>query len=133
MKTSYVTTAAGLAGLAALAGGIAGGAGGAGGPAQAAHARAAAVTVTITADGTDMSGEVRSARPARCAAERTVNLFRLVRGEPHLWVSDTTSLVAGRWVWSSGNTGTEGRFFAKVPAKPGCRGDVSPAIRVTRD
>ena len=100
--------------------------------AQAAPARAK-VTVTITAQGTDMSGVVRSSRPKRCAADRTVKVFKLVGGEPHLWATDTTDLQGGRYVWSTGNTGTEGRFFAKVARKAGCRGDVSPTIRVRRN
>ncbi|WP_244931142.1 hypothetical protein [Nocardioides sp. W7] len=101
-------------------------------PAQAAPARAE-VTVTITAQGTDMSGVVKSPRPKRCAADRTVKVFKLVGGEPHLWATDTTDLQNGRYAWSTGNTGTEGRFFAKVARKAGCRGDVSPTIRVRRN
>jgi len=104
--------------------------------AQAAPAEArakASVTVTIKAEGTDMSGVVKSSRPARCAADRTVKVFKMVDGEPHLWASDTTSKQGDAYVWSTGNTGTEGRFFAKVGAKSGCRGDVSPTIRVRRN
>lgn len=91
------------------------------------------VTVTITAEGTDMSGVVKSSRPGQCAADRTVKVFKLVQGEPHLWATDTTDLQGGQYVWSTGNTGTEGRFFAKVGKKPGCKGDVSPTIRVRRN
>jgi len=91
------------------------------------------VTVTITAEGTDMSGVVKSPRPALCAADRTVKVFKLVHGEPHLWATDTTDLEGGRYVWSTGNTGTEGRFFAKVGGKAGCQSDVSPTIRVRRE
>ena len=101
----------------------------------AAHAAPikAPVTVTITAEGTDMSGVVKSTRPAVCAADRTVKVFKLVHGTPHLFASDTTDLQGGQYAWSTGNTGTEGRFFAKVAATPGCKGDVSPTIRVRRD
>lgn len=104
-------------------------------PAQAEPAvpAKADVTVTIKAEGTDMFGVVKSTRPARCAADRTVKVFKLVQGEPHLFASDTTDLQAGKYVWSTGNTGTEGRFFAKVAAKTGCKGDVSPTIRVQRN
>lgn len=100
-------------------------------PVTAAPGRAP-VTVTLRAEGTDMFGEVRSPRPLRCAADRTVKVFKLVAGEPHLWATDTTDLEGGRYVWSTGNTGTEGRFFAKVAPKPGCKGDVSPTLRVRR-
>ena len=93
----------------------------------------ASVTVTITAEGTDMSGVVKSSRPAQCAAERTVKVFKLVDGVPHLWASDTTDLQDGRYVWSTGNTGTPGRFYAKLGATAACKGDVSPTIRVRRN
>lgn len=92
----------------------------------------APVTVTIQAEGTDMFGTVSSTRPLKCAANRTVKVFKVVDGEPHLWASDTTSKQGGKYVWSTGNTGTPGRFYAKVGAKPGCRMDVSPTIRVVR-
>lgn len=97
--------------------------------AQAAAPRAT-VTVTIKAEGTDLSGTVSSAKPLRCAANRTVKLYKLIDGEPHLWANDTTEKQGGKYVWSTGNTGTPGRYYAKVGAKPGCRGDVSPTIRV---
>ncbi|GEP37847.1 hypothetical protein NPS01_15100 [Nocardioides psychrotolerans] len=97
--------------------------------AQAAAPRAP-VTVTIRAEGTDLSGTVSSAKPLRCAANRTVKLYKLIDGEPHLWANDTTEKQGGKYVWSTGNTGTPGRYYAKVGAKPGCRGDVSPTIRV---
>lgn len=103
------------------------------GTSGAAPPRKASVTVTIQSEGTDIFGEVRSSKPRRCAANRTVKLFKMVNGEPHLWTNDTTELQGGRWVWSAGNTGTEGRFFAKVGAKPGCRADASPTIRVRRN
>lgn len=102
-------------------------------PAAVAAPSAAAkapVTVTIKAEGTDMFGTVSSTKPLRCAANRTVKVFKLVNGEPHLWASDTTSKQGGKYVWSTGNTGTPGRFYAKVGAKPGCRMDVSPTIVV---
>lgn len=102
------------------------------GAAPGASAPRAAVTVTITAQGTDMSGTVASRRPLRCAANRTVKLYRLIDGEPHLWATDTTSKQGGKYVWSSGNTGAPGRYYARVGAKPGCRGDASRTIRVVR-
>ena len=66
-------------------------------------------------------------KPARDAPPQ------LVDGVPHLWASDTTGRQGASWVWSTGNTGTEGRFFAQVGPKPGCKADVSPTIRVRRN
>jgi hypothetical protein len=124
MKTSIVAVALTAGGAAALSALV---------PAAEAAPARASVTVTITAEGTDMSGIVTSSRPAQCAANRTVKVYKLVHGEPHLFASDTTDRQGGSFVWSTGNTGTEGRFFAKVPAKPGCKTDVSPTIRVRRN
>lgn len=97
----------------------------------------APVTVTIKAEGTDMSGTVRSARPAVCAAERTVVVIRQKGsrggGDDVRFASDTTDLQAGKYVWSTGNTGTEGRFYAKLKATADCKADTSPTIRVQRD
>lgn len=92
----------------------------------------APVTVTIAAEGTDMFGTVSSTKPLKCAANRTVKVFKLVNGEPHLWATDTTSKQGSKYVWSTGNTGTPGRFYAKVGSTPGCKMDVSPTIRVVR-
>lgn len=103
------------------------------GVAAEAAAPKARVTVTIKAEGTDMFGTVSSSKPLKCAANRTVKVFKLVNGEPHLWATDTTELQGKKGVWSTGNTGTEGRFFAKVGKKPGCKGDISPTIRVQRN
>jgi len=124
MKSSIIAVALTLGGIAALSA-----------PMTAAEAapRRANVTVTISAQGTDMSGVVRSPRPLKCAANRTVKLFKMVNGQPHLFTTDTTSLQGGKWVWSSGNTGQEGRFFAKVARKPGCKADVSRTIQVRRN
>jgi len=108
-----------------------------GATAQAAQAvQKASVTVTITAEGTDMSGEVRSSRPAKCAKNRLVRVFLQIGtrggGDDEYFAGDTTSFQNGRWVWSTGNTGFEGRFYAKVGAKPDCRPDTSPTITVQR-
>jgi hypothetical protein len=121
MKSSIITAAAAGCALAVVPG------------LAVAAAAPAGVTVTIKAEGTDMFGVVKSPKPAKCADDRTVKVYKLVHGEPHLWATDTTELQGKKGVWSTGNTGTEGRFFAKVGKKPGCKGDVSPTIRVQRN
>lgn len=96
----------------------------------------ASVAVTIKAEGTDLSGEVRSTRLA-CKADRTVVVFRQVGGrgggDDERFASDTTDQQGARWTWSTGNTGTEGRFYARVKATPGCRSAVSRTVRATRN
>ena len=96
----------------------------------------AATTVTIKAEGTDLSGVVTSTRPKRCAANRTVIVIkqRGARGggDDVRFASDIASLEGGVYRWSTGNTGTEGRFYARVRHIPGCRAATSPTIRATR-
>jgi hypothetical protein len=94
----------------------------------------ASVTVTIQAEGVDLSGVVKSTRPRLCAANRKVKVYKVINGENHLFATDTTDGPGNApYTWSTGNTGQEGRFFAKVSAKPGCRADVSPTITAVRN
>lgn len=105
-------------------------------PADAAVGKAS-TTVTIRADGTDLSGTVRSPRPARCANGRTVLLIRQIGarggGNDKRIASDTASLQGGAYRWSTGNTGIEGRFYARVKPTAACKGDTSKTVRATRN
>jgi hypothetical protein len=107
-------------------------------PASSAPAAKAAahVTVTIKAEGVDLSGQVKSTKK-KCKANRTVVVIKQKgkRGgdDDTRFASDTTDLQNGKYVWSTGNTGTPGRFYAKVAKKPGCSKDSSPTIRATRN
>ncbi len=93
----------------------------------------ARVTVTIQAQGVELSGVVKSRNPALCAANRKVKVFKVINGQSHLFATDTTNESGpAPYTWNTGNTGQEGRFFAKVSAKPGCRADVSPTIVAIR-
>jgi len=125
MKAKYI------AGPAVVLGVVAGLAG----PAQAAPA--ADTTVTIKAMGTDLFGVVKSPRPHKCADGRTVIVFKQKGarggGDDVRFASDTASLSGGVYKWSTGNTGTEGRFYAVVRAKTGCKADSSPTIRAVRN
>ncbi len=107
---------------------LVGGASAVGGPAS--------TTVTIRADGLDLSGVVRSPAPIRCANERNVIVFKQIGtrggGDDQRFAMDTSSLNGNRYEWSTGNTGTPGKFYAKVRPKQGCRGDTSPTIRARR-
>ena len=99
--------------------------------------RDAVTTVTIKAEGTDLSGVVKSPRPKRCAADRLVVVVRQKGarggGDDVRFATDTASLEGGVYRWSTGNTGTESRFYAKVRHIDGCRGDTSPTIRAVRN
>ena len=97
----------------------------------------APTTVTIRADGTDLSGTVSSPKPRKCANNRLVVVFKQKGtrggGDDVRFASDTASRSGGVFAWSTGNTGTEGRFYAKVRHIDGCKGDTSPTIRATRN
>ena len=105
------------------------------GPAGNAASRAP-VAVTIKAEGTDLSGTVKSSR-AVCKSERTVVVFKQIGtrggGDDIRFASDTTELQNGVGVWSTGNTGTEGKFYAKVKRTPLCRAATSPTIKAVNN
>ena len=89
-------------------------------------------TVTIQAEGTDLFGQVSSTRAA-CEADRKVIVFKQVGtrggGDDIRFASDTTDSDGD---WNTGNTGTEGKFYAKVKRNTECRADFSPTIIAQR-
>lgn len=99
----------------------------------AAHAP---TTVTIKADGTDMSGTVQSPAPRKCAKDRKVIVMKQKGarggGDDENFASDIAGKQGDKFTWSTGNTGTEGRFYAKVKKTVDCRADTSPTIKVQR-
>jgi hypothetical protein len=125
MKKTHLRAAASFAGLAAAATAF--------GLAPSAHAAAPApVTVTIQAQGTDLSGTVSSPRAA-CEAGRNVIVIKQVGvrggGDDIRFAMDTSDSDGD---WSTGNTGTEGRFYAKVKKNAQCRADLSPTVTASR-
>ena len=93
-------------------------------------------TVTIKAEGTDLSGVVKSS-DVTCKDERKVVVYKQVGsrggGNDKRFATDNASLNGDVYQWSTGNTGTEGRFYAKVRKTETCGGDTSPTIRAQRD
>ena len=92
--------------------------------------------VTIKAEGTDLSGTVKSKRRA-CKDERKVLLI-LQRGkrggaDDELFATDTTELRNGVGHWNTGNLGFEGKFYAKVKRTPQCKAAASPTVRAVRN
>jgi hypothetical protein len=96
----------------------------------------AATTVTIEADGTDLSGTVESSQVV-CMDDRKVIVLKQKGakggGDDKRVATDTADLSGDVGVWSTGNTGLEGRFYAKVRKTEFCKADTSPTIRVSRD
>ncbi|MGC4110735.1 MAG: hypothetical protein QM747_09990 [Nocardioides sp.] len=105
--------------------------------APAGAAGAAKTTVTIKAEGVDLSGTVSSPKPRRCAKNRTVNLIKQIGtrggGDDDKIGSDTAELQNGVYVWDTGNTGIAGKFYAKVKAIPGCKGATSKTVKAVRN
>lgn len=93
-------------------------------------------TVTIKAEGTDLSGTVSSPKPAKCADGRKVIVFKQIGtrggGDDEKLATDTAGKQGSAYVWSTGNTGEFGRFYAKVRRTPACQGDTSPTIKVAK-
>lgn len=91
-----------------------------------------ATTVTIKAQGLDLSGTVVSKRQG-CITDRNVLVFKQIGtrggGDDHRIASD---LASANGSWETGNTGIAGKLYAKVKATSTCGGDTSPTIRVTR-
>ena len=89
-------------------------------------------TVTIQAAGTDLSGFVSSPN-ASCEANRTVIVYKVVGtrggGDDIRFAMDTSGDDGS---WNTGNTGTPGKFYAKVKKTTFCKADFSPTIRATR-
>jgi hypothetical protein len=104
-----------------------------GGANAAANAK---TTVTIKAEGTDLSGVVKSPKPRKCAKDRKVVVYKQKGarggGDDVRFASDTASLQGDVYRWSTGNTGTEGRFYARVRHIDGCKGDTSKTIHAKR-
>ena len=102
--------------------------------AEAAPRTLANTTVTIRAQGTDLSGQVRSPAPNRCAKNRNVVVFKQIGarggGNDINFAHDTASFSNGAFRWSTGNTGTAGRFYAHVFKTARCRGASSVTIQV---
>ncbi|HWM74773.1 MAG TPA: hypothetical protein VNQ53_13570 [Nocardioides sp.] len=104
-------------------------------PASDAAGRANNV-VTIKAEGTDLSGTVKSNRRA-CKNERKVLLIlqRGARGgaNDELFASDTTELRNGVGHWNTGNLGFEGKFYAKIKRTAQCKAATSRTVRAIRE
>ena len=117
-----------------LALGVAAGAGASGVSVAAGDAD---TTVTIKAEGTDLSGLVKSPRPRKCAQGRKVVVWKQKGarggGDDVRFASDIASKQGTVYRWSTGNTGTEGRFYARVRHIPGCKADSSRTITAVRN
>jgi hypothetical protein len=91
--------------------------------------------VTIKAEGSDLSGVVKSPRPKKCAKDRKVTVFKQKGASQNPKVdeklaSDTASLNGDRYEWNTGNTGESGKFYARVAPTEFCKKDTSRTVTV---
>ncbi len=100
---------------------------------DASAAGRAGTKVTIDRAGSDLFGTVSSTRAA-CEDNRKVVLFkqRGTRGggDDIRVLSDTTEIQGNVGVWSTGNTGEAGKFYAKATRTSACKAGFSPTITV---
>jgi hypothetical protein len=101
-----------------------------------ASAGTAETTVTIRSEGGDPVGTVKSPNEGKCADDRLVKIYKQKGGEQgggddvYTGVSDSTSFSNGKYRWSVGQPGLEGKHYARAPKKPGCEGDRSKTIQL---
>ncbi len=92
--------------------------------------------VTIKSEGGDPVGTVKSSDVANCADDRLVKIYKQKGGaqgggdDVYTGVSDTTSFSNGKYRWSVGQPGLNGKHYARAPGTPDCKGDNSPTINL---
>jgi hypothetical protein len=101
--------------------------------APASAAGAAKTTLTIRAQGLDLSGTVQSSRGS-CLGDRNIKLYKQQGQEQNprtdqLVGTDTSARQGDHGEWSTGNTGMRGKFYVRTGKVPGCTGAASKTIR----
>lgn len=101
-------------------------------PAWAAPAK---TTLTIKAQGLDLSGTVQSSKGS-CLGDRNIKLYKQKGREQRpgadaLIATDTSERQGNRGEWSTGNTGMSGKFYARTGKVPGCTAATSKTIRAS--
>jgi hypothetical protein len=105
--------------------------------AASAQARGRApTTLTITAQGVDLSGKVLSPRLS-CLGNRNIRLYKQVGQVQNpnvdtLIATDTSARNGDHGEWSTGNTGIAGKFYVRTGRTTGCRAGHSATIRAHR-
>ena len=94
----------------------------------------AETTVTIKSEGGDPVGTVKSSNEDKCADDRLVKVYREKGGEQgggddvYTGSMDTTSFSNGKYRWSVGQPGLEGKHYARAPGTSKCKADNSKTI-----
>jgi hypothetical protein len=105
-------------------------------PGNADAATRAKTTLTIKAEGVDLSGTVKSQRLS-CLGERKVRVYKQVGAEQNpqtdpVIASDISERQGDHGVWSTGNTGQAGKFYARTGGTLECTGAISKTIVARR-
>ena len=93
-------------------------------------------TLTIQAEGVDLFGKVKSTKLS-CLGNRTVKVYKQ-KGTTQspstdpVIASDTSERVGDHGEWSVGNTGMEGKFYARTRGTLECTGATSTTIVARR-
>ncbi len=93
----------------------------------------AKTTLTIRAQGLDLSGTVQSSKGS-CLGDRNVKLYKQKGKEQRpntdtLIATDTSERQGNHGEWSTGNTGMSGKFYVRTGKVPGCTAATSKTIR----
>ena len=94
----------------------------------------APTTVTIQGTNGEYNGTVSSTKPALCANNRKVVVFKQLGGSQSPSTdqkigSDTASKNGSVFQWNIGNSGFKhGQFYARAKGTPDCKPDSSPTI-----
>lgn len=88
----------------------------------------AKTTLTIRAQGLDLSGTVQSSRGS-CLGDRNIKLFKVRPGSDALIATDTSERQGDHGEWATGNTGMRGKFYVRTGKVPGCTGATSNTVR----
>ena len=96
----------------------------------------ARTTLTIQAEGVDLSGKVKSSKLG-CLGNRTVKVYKQkgTQQSPStdpVIASDISERVGDHGEWSVGNTGMEGKFYARTRGTLACTGATSTTIVAQR-
>ena len=96
----------------------------------------ARTTLTIQAEGVDLSGKVKSSKLS-CLGNRTVKVYKQkgTQQSPStdtVIASDISERVGDHGEWSVGNTGMEGKFYARTRGNLECTGATSTTIVARR-
>jgi hypothetical protein len=105
-------------------------------PAEAAKKAPAKTTLTIKAQGKDLSGTVESSKLS-CVEDREIKLYKQKGKKQNPSAdeyigSDTSERQGKRGVWSTGNTGMSGKFYVRTASDPGCSAAASETIVVKK-